>query len=323
MEQGASALKHRSGRPQVGGSPPRITVPRSSEPHHRRRRALALAAVAVLAFIVGASSGAGGGGSTHHRVAPQTGFLARVQVLAGTGSGSLAAAEQVAENNAIDRTLSYTPYVQVAGAQHREVALTFDDGPGPFTPQVLSVLERENVPATFFEVGVLERYFHDSTSRIVADGDPIGDHTESHAPLSHLSPHDQQAQILQQTSQVGNFGATFPRLFRPPYGLYNRSTLSVLRKYRMLMILWTIDTEDYRLPGVPAIVRSVFSGVKPGAIILMHDAGGVRSETIEALPEVIAGLRARGYQLVTVPKLLLDNPAPANQPVSALSGAGG
>ena len=70
---------------------------------------------------------------------------------------------------AIDRTLAYTPYVRIAGAQHREIALTFDDGPGPYTPQVLSILEHRHVPATFFEVGVLERYFYASTARIAAD----------------------------------------------------------------------------------------------------------------------------------------------------------
>lgn len=244
-----------------------------------------------------------------------------MQTLAGAGAGSLTAAEQAAESTAIDRTLSYTPLVQTAGAQHREIALTFDDGPGPFTPQVLSVLERTSTPATFFEVGSLLRYFHDSTSRILADGYPIGDHTQAHAPMSHLSAADQQSQILQQTSQVGQFGAAFPRMFRPPYGLFNSTTESLLHKYRMLMVLWTIDTSDYRQPGVDAIVQSVLSGAKPGAIVLMHDAGGIRSETIAALPLVINGLRQRGYKLVTVPRLLLDNPAPADQ--GTVSGGGG
>ena len=223
------------------------------------------------------------------------------------------AQQQAAENAAIDRTLAYTPYVQYAGAQHREIALTFDDGPGPFTPQVLSVLERENAPATFFEVGSLERYFHASTSQEIANGYPIGDHTETHAPLSHLPAAEQQAQILQQTSKAGAYGAPFPRMFRPPYGLFNSTTLSLLRSYRMLMVLWTIDTEDYKRPGVSLIVRRVLAGARPGAIVLMHDAGGERSQTIAALPQIVAGLRARGYRLVTVPRLLLDNPAPANQ----------
>jgi peptidoglycan/xylan/chitin deacetylase (PgdA/CDA1 family) len=92
----------------------------------------------------------------------------------------------------------------------------------------------------------------------------------------------------------------------------------------MLMVLWTIDTDDYRLPGTDAIVRSALNGARPGAIILLHDAGGDRRETVDSLPRIISGLRARGYQLVTVPKLLLDNPAPADQQLPpGLAGAGG
>jgi len=179
------------------------------------------------------------------------------------------------------------------------------------------------VPATFFEVGVLETYFHASTAEIVARGYPIGDHTETHAPMSKLSAADQREQLLQQTSAIGDYGAPFPRLFRPPYGLWNATTLALLRRYRMLMVLWTVDTNDYTLPGVSAIVRSAVTGARPGAIILMHDAGGNRAETVAALPLIIQALRARGYSFVTVPKLLLDNPAPADQHFSALLGSGG
>jgi peptidoglycan/xylan/chitin deacetylase (PgdA/CDA1 family) len=91
----------------------------------------------------------------------------------------------------------------------------------------------------------------------------------------------------------------------------------------MLMVLWTIDTSDYRQPGVSTIVNSVLSAARPGAIVLMHDAGGVRTETVAALPRIISRLRARGYKLVTVPRLLLDNPAPANQQIASLAGSGG
>jgi peptidoglycan-N-acetylglucosamine deacetylase len=267
---------------------------------------------------------AGGGGSPPHVAAAHPGaFFERIQALSGNGPGSFAAAESAAENRAIDHTLAYTPWVRIAGSQHRELALTFDDGPGPYTPLILSILQRENVPATFFEVGVLEQYFHASTSAIVARGYAIGDHTYLHAPMSRLSPADQQVQLLEQVRAVQQYGAPFPRLFRPPYGLWDSSTLALLRRYRMLMVLWTVDTNDYRLPGVAAIVRSAVAGARPGAIILMHDAGGNRSETVAALPRIIARLRAKGYTFVTVPKLLLDNPAPHNQQISAVLGTGG
>jgi peptidoglycan/xylan/chitin deacetylase (PgdA/CDA1 family) len=245
-------------------------------------------------------------------------------VLAGSGQDSLGVQEQTAEGAAIDRTLTYTPYVRVAGAEHREVAITFDDGPGPFTPEIVSILASEGVPATFFQVGVLQRYFHDATTEIVSHGYPIGDHTYGHAPMSKLTAAEQQSQLIRQISAMGNFGAPFPRLFRPPYGLWNATTLKLLHSYKMLMVLWTVDTGDYRVPGSDAIVRSALAGARPGAIILMHDAGGQRQETVNALPLIIAGLRARGYQLVTVPKLLLDNPAPGNQQLPpGLAGGGG
>jgi len=284
---------------------------------------MALGMVAGLALILGAIVGAGGGTANVHRIArTPTGYFSRIQALAGTGTGSLAVAEQSAENAAITRTLAYTPYVRIAGSQHREIALTFDDGPGPYTPQILAVLGREKVPGTFFEIGEEERYFHASTSEIVARGYPIGDHTETHPMMSKLSAHDQQVQLLQETAQIGDYGAPFPRMFRPPYGVWNSTTLRLLKKYRMLMILWTVDTNDYEQPGVAAIVHSAVSGAQPGAIILMHDAGGTRTQTAEALPLIISDLRAKGYKLVTVPKLLLDNPAPVSQDVSALGGGG-
>ncbi len=207
--------------------------------------------------------------------------------------------------------------------ERRLVALTFDDGPGPYTSGVLSVLEREHVPATFFEVGVVERYFHASTAAIVAQDYPIGDHTETHAPMSKLSFRDQQRQLLEQTAAIGDYGAAFPRLFRPPYGLWNANTLALLRRYRMLMVLWTVDTDDYRAPGVETIVDRTLQGARPGAIVLLHDAGGNRAQTVAALPIIIKALRKRGYKLVTIPRLLFDNPPPARQNVGALAGAGG
>ncbi len=293
--------------------------------HHRRRRIGALGLVAAVALILGVivGSGAGGGVATHHVGARASDYFGRLRTLAGTGPSSLAVAEQADENAAINRTLAYTPFVRVAGAQHREIALTFDDGPGPYTPQVLSVLEREHVPATFFEVGVLEQYFHASTAAIVAHGYPIGDHTQTHAPMSKLPAKQQQSQLLQDTAAIGNFGAPFPRMFRPPYGLWNSTTLALLKRYRMLMVLWSVDTSDYQQPGTSVIVQRALSGAKPGAIILMHDAGGTRSETVAALPQIIKALHRRGYKLVTVPRLLLDNPAPKDQDDVSLAGSGG
>lgn len=296
----------------------------AADVYRRRRAAGALGVLAAVALLIGIMAGAGGGpAAARHVAALGTGYFAELRTLAGAGPGSFTAAQRSAEAAAINRTLRSTPYVRVAGAQHREIALTFDDGPGPYTPAVLAALERAGAPATFFEVGVLERYFHAATSAIVARGDPIGDHTENHAPMTRLSLRDQQRQLLEDATALGALDAPFPRLFRPPYGLWNANTLRLLDRYRMLMVLWTVDTGDYQAPGVATIVRRAVQGARPGAIILLHDAGGNRSETVAALPRIIAALRRRGYRLVTVPRLLLDNPAPADQPIAALRGAGG
>ncbi|HWF35796.1 MAG TPA: polysaccharide deacetylase family protein [Solirubrobacteraceae bacterium] len=306
---------------------PRVT---SAVFQRRRRRAAAAAAigiVALISLIAGISTGSGhgnGAASIPLGSAPSTSFFARIHALAGTGSGSFEARQVAAENGAINHTLAYTPFVRIAGSEKREIALTFDDGPGPYTPAILSVLERKHVPATFFEVGFMLRWFSASTGAIVARGDPIGDHTMLHQPMSQLSENDQRNALLDEAATISQYGAPFPRLFRPPYGAYNAKTLALLHKYGMLMVMWTVDSNDYLEPGVATIVHNVVSGARPGAIILMHDAGGNRQETVDALPTIIKHLRARGYRLVTVPRLLLDNPAPHDQDVvaSAHLGAG-
>jgi peptidoglycan/xylan/chitin deacetylase (PgdA/CDA1 family) len=296
-------------------------------PHHRRRRAIAvLLAAAAVALMAGLLVGAASSGSrapAHKEAVVSNGYFRRIRTLASGGSGSFVVDEQRAESQALTRTLSYTPFVRAAGTQHKEVALTFDDGPGPYTPDILRSLVREHVPATFFEVGIEERYFSAATAEIVAHGYPIGDHTESHAPMSQLKRRAQVGQLIQDSAAIGNYGAPFPRLFRPPYGMWNHTTLALLRKYNMLMVLWSVDTDDYERPGVDVIVQRALGGLEPGAIILLHDAGGDRSQTVAALPRIIKAVRNRGYRLVTVPRLLLDNPAPKDQDVAGLVGAGG
>jgi peptidoglycan/xylan/chitin deacetylase (PgdA/CDA1 family) len=280
---------------------------------------LAILLLFVLVLIVAGSGGGGAPPVTIHRA----GLFGRIQTLAGTGPTSFSGVETAAENAAINRTLAYTPVIQVAGSQHREIALTFDDGPGPYTQQLVSALSQMDVPATFFEVGEGDQYFSAGTREIVSHGYTIGDHTWSHPQMSQLSVADQRSQLTREAREMTSLGAPYPRLFRPPYGLWNKHTLALLRRYRMLMVLWTVDTSDYRLPGSDSIVNTVVSGTKPGAIFLMHDAGGNRAETIAALPKIITDLRARGYKFVSVPKLILDNPPPANQDISSISGSGG
>jgi peptidoglycan/xylan/chitin deacetylase (PgdA/CDA1 family) len=205
-------------------------------------------------------------------------------------------------------------FIAAGGSEQREIALTFDDGPGPYTPQLLDQLQRLHAPATFFEVGLMIHYFNSSLLRELQMGEAIGDHTAQHPMMAQLTRGQQASEILDQTHDLARYGAPFPRLYRPPYGSFNRATFAILKRLRMLMVLWTVDTSDYRQPGVEAIVHSALAGAKPGAIILMHDAGGTRTQTIAALPLIVRGLRARGYKLVTIAQLVLDDPPRGHQP---------
>jgi peptidoglycan/xylan/chitin deacetylase (PgdA/CDA1 family) len=227
----------------------------------------------------------------------------------------------LAEQRAIAHVLSYTPAVTSGGAGGHEVALTFDDGPGPYTLRLVAELNRLKVHATFFVIGNQEQYFSQGTVAEVDSGDVIGDHTETHPMMAQLSSHDQYNELFEQMAQVEVVGAKRPRLFRPPYGSFDATTFSELHHLHLLMVLWSVDTADYTLPGTQAIVQRALAGAKPGAIILMHDAGGDRSETIAALPAIVSGLRKRGLEPVTVPRLLADDPPPAGRPIpTALSG---
>jgi peptidoglycan/xylan/chitin deacetylase (PgdA/CDA1 family) len=126
--------------------------------------------------------------------------------------------------------------------------------------------------------------------------------------MAGLSRKDQVAEVLDQAAAIRRLGAPTPRLFRPPYGSFNATTLAITKKLKMLPILWSIDPEDFRRPGVGKIVQKVLSQAQPGAIVLMHDAGGPREQTAAALPVIIKALRKRHFELVTVPRLLADNP---------------
>ncbi len=133
--------------------------------------------------------------------------------------------------------------------------------------------------------------------------------------MAPLSSRDQHEELFDQIARIELLGGPRPRLFRPPYGSFNATTMRELHKLHLLMVLWSVDTSDYLQPGVPAIVHNALAGAHPGAIILMHDAGGDRSQTIAALPTIIRTLRARGFHLVTVPQLLADDPPPPGQPL--------
>jgi peptidoglycan/xylan/chitin deacetylase (PgdA/CDA1 family) len=218
--------------------------------------------------------------------------------------------QQARLDGAVGRVLSYSAFVARGGDEKREIALTFDDGPGPYTPKVLIALNRLHVKATFFVIGQQEPRFHTALTAEVRRGHVIGDHTQTHPHMGSLAPADQYRELLLPSEQLTAYGLPAPLLFRPPYGSYDKATLKELKRLGMLMVLWTVDSQDYRRPGVRQIVDRVVGGARPGAIMLLHDGGGDRSQTVDAIAKIVKRLRAKHYHLVTLPRLLADDPPP-------------
>ncbi len=180
----------------------------------------------------------------------------------------------------------------------KRVALTFDDGPGPYTDDVLGVLRRKKVKATFFVLGQQVSSYPTTARKILAAGHELANHSSNHALLPSGSDVARASRVIRSRT---NFK---PCLFRPPYGAINSSLKQGVKRAGMKSVLWDVDTLDWRLPGSGSIRGAITRGVRPGSIVLMHDAGGPRAQTVDALSGAIHTLRKRGYKFVTVTELL-------------------
>ncbi len=304
-----SSAHGRQGQLETGDLEPatRKRLLRLQAERARRRRWTALAA---LAFVVALTLVVAGARALRHHHGDASTDSAGAPADAGPTP-----TESQREQQAIDRVLSYTPFIREGSRRKREVALTFDDGPGPYTPQILDVLRHHHAKATFFEVGTMLTSFSDSTVKQTHRGYAIGNHTFSHPHMGALPKGEQGKQLNSTSAALKHYTHANTRLFRPPFGSFDRDTLELLRKRRALMVLWSTDTEDYLDPGAEVIAARALEGAHPGAIILLHDAGGDRSQTVAALPAIIRGLRERHLRPVTIPRLLLDDPPPRGQKV--------
>ncbi|MFE3109164.1 polysaccharide deacetylase family protein [Kitasatospora indigofera] len=188
----------------------------------------------------------------------------------------------------------------VAGTAHggRTVALTFDDGPGPATGQVLDVLAQYGARATFCQIGPQAAANPAMVRRILAAGHRLCDHSVHHPqPFAALS-HDRQVEEIvparDMIVRAGGAGTEVP-WFRAPGGGFTAANQQVAAAAGMRPLTWTVDTRDWSRPGVPAIVASVQHGLRPGGVVLMHDGGGDRSQTVAALRQLLPWLTAQGY----------------------------
>lgn len=180
------------------------------------------------------------------------------------------------------------------------VALTFDDGPSEYTPDFLRVLREEGVHGTFFEIGQEMPGREDVMRQILDEGNELGDHTMNHVEFPGYD------QIAGAAARIEDYTHFKPCLFRPPGGGVDSGIIATAGSLGMRTINWDVDPQDWSLPGTDAIYSNIVSHAESGSIILMHDGGGPRSETLAALPQVIDTLRARGFRFATVSELLGD-----------------
>lgn len=188
------------------------------------------------------------------------------------------------------------------------IALTFDDGPDAvYTPKILDLLDVYDAKATFFVVGKQAEKYPEIVSRQYFDGHEIANHTYSH-PYSSTTK-ELENELRKTDKIIHDITGMYPALFRPVGGNYSESIINTAADNGFTVIMWSWhqDTEDWKEPGVDRIVNKVLKGARAGDVVLFHDAGGNRSQTVQALDEILLALKKEGYEFVTVTELLDRN----------------
>ncbi|MEK4424733.1 polysaccharide deacetylase family protein [Solibacillus sp. FSL K6-1523] len=185
------------------------------------------------------------------------------------------------------------------------VALTFDDGPHyKYTPEILNLLNKYHAKATFFIVGKNAEKNPEVILRMYEEGHEIANHTYSHP--TKIKTADLLEEIQMTSEVLFSMTGKIPELFRPVEGQYTDEMIDAVTKkgYKVVMWSWHLDTEDWRNPGVDIITKKVIDGVGNGKVVLFHDGGANRRQTVQALEKILANLEGQGYKFVTISELL-------------------
>ncbi|WP_176216748.1 polysaccharide deacetylase family protein [Andreprevotia lacus] len=218
--------------------------------------------------------------------------------------------EQVPLQEMERQAAKYPRELWLEGTTHqRQVALTFDDGPGEYTGPLLDVLKKHGVHATFFMLGQNMELRPWAVERAWREGHTLANHTFTHPHLSGVDEQTFWDEELGKTQAIFKRMVGFePTLMRPPYGEISDAQIEFLARRGIKVILWSLDTQDWNknrmLFGKHNIERAVQDNMHEEAIILMHDAGGKRGKTVAAVDALIPWLKASGYEFVTVDRLL-------------------
>jgi peptidoglycan-N-acetylglucosamine deacetylase len=211
--------------------------------------------------------------------------------LLGGGGGPAAARPAPAA-----RPTPTSPTASAAGSGG-VVYLTFDDGPTPdWTPRVLELLARYQARATFFVLGRSAAAHPELVRQEFAAGHGVGNHTWSHRRLTNLRGAQLTAEVSATSTAIQQITGAPVGCLRPPFATVDAASANQVRALGLRLVLWDIDTNDWRRPGAEAIAGRVLGQVRSGDVILMHDGGGNRSQTVAALEQVLATLAARGYR---------------------------
>lgn len=244
---------------------------------------------------------------------------AAAKAAANASAGAAAASEVEQRAWAIGPYATLIPAtdgVRSGGDQRAIVALTFDDGPSQYTYDVLAILAKYKVRATFFVLGRYAEDLPDAVIKANQAGHVIANHTWAHDSMVAQSNKVITQRLSDTNAVIERLTGRRPTLFRPPFGDFDARTNRQTRKAGLLSILWSVDSNDWQAPSTQDIVDNVLNapGLGSGAIILLHDGNGDRSSTVNALPRILDGLIARGLRPVTVPELLRSAPPKTTQP---------
>jgi peptidoglycan-N-acetylglucosamine deacetylase len=236
--------------------------------------------------------------------------LRSLPTLAAAGAG-LAAGGLMVYEWLSPRSWLYGPVFWHARTSESVVALTFDDGPcHPYTEQLLEVLDREGVRATFFQVGNNVRR-EPNLAAEVASRHVVGNHTFDHPHLVWSRPGTVREQLQRGQEAIHDATGTLPDLFRVPHGWYGPQVISTTEDLGFRCVGWSVMAWDWDLPPSEVIQRRILHGLRPGGVSLLHDGQGTdafpkadRSHTIAAVPRIIRSLKASGYRFLTLPELM-------------------
>ena len=190
------------------------------------------------------------------------------------------------------------------------IALTFDDGPWPGqTDKILDILKKNGAKATFFMLGLRVQRNRTLAKAVVASGNEVATHSQTHKMLAKADAATVSYEIGTGATVVRRYTGVKPHWYRPAGGSVSPLVYARAQALGLQVILWTLDTHDYAKPGAQVIADRVIGNAKNGSVVLMHDGGGDRSQTIAALPIIIKALHARGFHFVTLTELYaLPNP---------------